>query len=101
MAKLALSIAPAAKNVVTYADLGSSTRIARIEFRRSVKFRKRALPFTSAAVNCPVQDSRIGVVRLEFHDSVELSQRRIIVAMAPVIKQRQGQMCIRQSRSER
>src|SRR6266513_4887641 len=93
------SITPAAKCNAGFADLGGMPRIARIEFHRSVEFSKRALPFTTAAMNRSADVPTIGATRLEFDGPVELPQRGIIVTRAPVIKQRQRQMCIRRSRS--
>src|SRR6266487_2706374 len=101
MGKLVFSVTPAAKCNVGCADLGGMPRIARIEFHRSVEFSKRALPFTAAAMNRSADIPTIGATRLEFDSPVDLPQRGIIVTMAPVIKQTQRQMCIRQTRSNR
>ena len=93
------SVTPTAKRKVRYTDVGRTQSVARIEFRRSVEFSKRALPFTAAAMNRSADIPTIGATRLEFDGPVEFSQPSIVVTIAPVIKQRQRQMCIRQSRS--
>src|SRR6266568_9669947 len=93
------SITPAEKCNAGFADLGRIPRIARIEFRRSVEFSKRALPFTAAAMNRSADIPTIGATRLEFDGPVEFSQPSIVVTIAPVIKQREREVCIRQSRS--
>src|SRR2546425_12781733 len=93
------SVTPTAKRKVRYTDVGRTQSVARIEFRRSVEFSKRALPFTAAAMNRSADIPTIGATRLEFDGPVEFSQPSIVVTIAPVIKQRQRQMCIRQSRT--
>src|SRR5438128_12658314 len=95
------SVTPTAKRKVRYTDVGRTQSVARIEFRRSVEFSKRALPFTAAAMNRSAAIPTIGATRLEFDGPVELPQRGIIVTIAPVIKQTQREMCVRQTRSNR
>src|SRR6266566_4446383 len=101
MGKLVFSVTPAAKCTVGCADLGGMPRIARIEFHRSVEFSKRPLPFTAAAMNRSADIPAIGAARLEFEGPVEFFQPSIVSTIAPVIKQTQREMCIRQSRSNR
>src|SRR2546428_3921925 len=93
-------VTPTAEAKVGRADLGVDRRIARIDFRRALEFSKRAAPFAATAVNKRIQESRLRVVWLEFDSTVKFPQRGIIVTMAPVIKRRQRQMCIRRSRSD-
>jgi len=95
------SVAPTAKLNVRYANAPRDLSVARIEFRRSVELGKRALRFITAAVDISMKGSRVGVVWLKFDGPIKFSQRGIIVAIAPVIKQCQRQMCIRRSRSNR
>src|SRR2546425_9391880 len=95
------SVTPAAKCSVSYADLGGISRIARIEFRRSLELSKRALPFTAAPMNRSADIPTIGTTRLEFEAPVEFFQPSIVVTIAPVIKYRERQMRIWRSGRDR
>src|SRR5437899_6525430 len=94
-------VTPAGKCSVGVADFGWSPRVARIEFGRPAEFSKRALPFTAAPMNRSAHIPTSGATRLEFDGPVDLPQRGIIVTIAPVIKQTQREMCVRQTRSNR
>src|SRR4030095_3592225 len=96
---LTFSVTPTAKCNVGAADLALRPRIARIEFRRPAEFSKRALPFTTAAMYRSADIPTIGATWLEFDGPVDLPQRRIIVTVAPVIKETQREMCIRDRKS--
>src|SRR5882724_10510674 len=101
MGKRMFSLTPTTKSKVAIADFMWNPNIARIEFRRALVFSKRASPFTAAAVNRSPELPTDGVTRLEVDGPVEFSQRGIIVAIAPVMKYTQRQMCLRRIRSNR
>ena len=94
------SIVPAAKCKTGVANLGRNLRIARIDFRRVLEFGKAALPFAAAAVDRSAVLTTVGAIRLEFDNVVELFQPRLVVAITPVIKQRQRLMCFGRFRSD-
>jgi TolB-like protein/class 3 adenylate cyclase len=99
--KLAFGITPTAKCIVGHANIAGDRRVARIELRRAVVFSKCAFPLTTATIDRSAVEVAERTVRLEFENPIQFLQSSIIVAIAPVMKQRQRQMCGRRSWSNR